>query len=108
MGKKVFIDIDIDGSREAYVRATEFVSTSSIKYGLSSDDVTQLGGREIKELPDIYSSDYEWSAKGRCLAKPQPVTRIIIELHDDVPLATENFLHLCRFATSASCLLLVC
>jgi hypothetical protein len=42
--RAVFLDIDIDGSRDAFKRATEFVATSSIKYGLSTDDVTKLGG----------------------------------------------------------------
>ena len=47
MGKKIFLDVDIDGSRDAFKRATEFVATSSIKYGLSTDDVTKLGGRSL-------------------------------------------------------------
>ena len=48
MGKKIFLDVDIDGSRDAFKRATEFVATSSIKYGLSTDDVTKLGGRSFR------------------------------------------------------------
>jgi hypothetical protein len=42
--RAVYLDIDINGSRDAFKRATEFVATSSIKYGLSTDDVTKLGG----------------------------------------------------------------
>jgi peptidylprolyl isomerase len=95
-GALVFLDIDLDDSRAAYKRACDFVETSSIKYGLSSNILSELGGREKLSIPELYANDYHWSGKGRCQTSPQPATRLIFELfHDDSPLACENFTALC-------------
>ena len=94
--KFVFIDLDINDSRARYKRACEFVASNSIKYGLSSDNIKELGGRELKSLSETYKNDYEWSSKGSIRIKPQPATRLVIELFTvESPLATENFLTLC-------------
>ena len=91
----VYLDIDINDSRGAFERASQFVETSSIKYGLSTNDITTLGGREKISIPDLYMSDYNWKDKGRCQTEPQRVCRMVFELlHEDSPLACENFLAL--------------
>ena len=93
---KCFLDIDVGGSREAFKNATEFVKSNNLKYRLSSDNILELGGREILSLPQLYASDFEWNQRGRMQAKPQKKTRIVIELWPDVaPLACENFAALC-------------
>jgi len=97
MSKYTFIDIDINDSRAAYKRAAEFVETSSIKYGLSSNSILDLGGREMISLPDLYATDFTWCAKGRMQERPQAICRIIFELDfNNSPLAAENFFHLCK------------
>ena len=47
----VFLDIDVDGHRAAHKRAVDFVSANSIKYGLSSADLRELGGSERAREP---------------------------------------------------------
>ncbi|KAF4726599.1 Ubiquitin-like 5 [Perkinsus olseni] len=95
----VFIDIDIDSEisgRSAYARGVDFVSQCNLKYGLSSSDITKLGGSEVARLPELYSSDYEWSQKGPAIFKC-PEDRITIELYDaKAPLDVENFKHLVK------------
>ncbi|KAF4723041.1 Ubiquitin-like 5, partial [Perkinsus olseni] len=52
----VFIDIDIDSEisgRSAYARGVDFVSQCNLKYGLSSSDITKLGGSEVARLPEL-------------------------------------------------------
>ena len=89
-----YLDIDISDSREAYKRATDFVKHNSIKYGLSSDNIKELGGRELLSLPDLYENDYSYN--GNIIVKPQRVCRLVIELYNETsPLAATNFLHLC-------------
>jgi len=93
---KCYLDIDIGDARASFKRASEFVKGNSIKYGLSSEDILKLGGREVKSLPAMYNSDFEWSQKGRMQARPQKATRLVIELFEkEAPLACENFLKLC-------------
>merc|ERR1719499_1935429 len=67
MTSQVFLDIDIDGEREAFELGAAFVDANDIKYSLSSKDVTALGGSEIARLPELFESDYEWSQKGRAI-----------------------------------------
>ncbi len=74
----VFLDVDIDDQRAAYKLAEvrdadhapmlllvnllyvqEFVDKCSIKYGLSSNKLDELGGGERKSLPSTFDSDYE-------------------------------------------------
>ena len=91
-----FLDIDIADNRGAYKRAAQFVEASSIKYGLSSNDLNTLGGRERQSISDLYSNDFLWKDKGPCLASPQRCCRMVFELFtDDSPLACENFFTLC-------------
>ena len=92
----VFLDIDIADNRSSYKRTAQFVEASSIKYGLSSNDLNTLGGRERLSLSDLYNNDFVWKEKGPCLSDPQRCCRMIFELFtDDSPLACENFLTLC-------------
>ena len=92
----VYLDLDLDGSRAAYKRACDFVESSSIKYGLSTNILNDLGGREKQSVQELYASDYTFSGQGRCQVDPQPVTRVVFELcTDDSPLACENFQALC-------------
>lgn len=95
-GRFVFIDIDVNDSRARYQRACQFVENNSIKYGLSADNIKELGGRELKSLQGFFENDFEWSQKGSIRIRPQPSTRLVIELNEvESPLATENFLALC-------------
>ena len=92
----VFLDFDLNGSRARYKRACQFVEENSIKYGLSSDNIKELGGRELKSVPELFANDFDWSAKGSIRIKPQPATRLVIELYEaESPLACENFHALC-------------
>merc|ERR1719201_3089431 len=92
---RVYIDIDIDGELAAYQLGTAFVDANDIKYGLSSKDVTKLGGSEIARLPEMFEGDYEWSQKGKALFR-EPVQKVIIELHEKAsPKACQNFKALC-------------
>jgi peptidylprolyl isomerase len=95
-GCYVFLDIDLNDSRARYRRACQFVEANSIKYGLSSDNLKELGGRELKSVQGFFENDYEWSSKGSIRVRPQPSNRLVIELNTvESPLATENFLSLC-------------
>lgn len=92
----IYLDIDINDSRAAFQRASQFVEETSIKYGLSSPDLNALGGREKLSIPELYMNDYSWKDKGRCQTEPQRVCRMVFELlQDDSPLACDNFLALC-------------
>ena len=92
----IYLDLDVDGSRAAYKRACVFVETCSIKYGLSTNVLNDLGGREKLSVPELYASDFTWSGQGRCQVDPQPHCRLVFQLcPDDSPLACENFLALC-------------
>ena len=48
---RIYIDIDIDDDRAAYNLGVEFVEKNSIKYGLSSNCISDLGGRVIALQP---------------------------------------------------------
>ena len=92
----VFLDIDIDGHRAAHKRAVDFVSANSIKYGLSSADLRELGGSERARLPELFSSDHAWSARGRIELSPAPAERVVIELFAAAaPTCAANFRALC-------------
>jgi peptidylprolyl isomerase len=94
---RCYLDLDIDDARASFARATEFVKTQSLKYGLSSDDILKLGGREVLSLEEMYNNDYYWSQKGPLRTRPQPLCRIIVELYPtQAPLASANFLALCK------------
>lgn len=92
----VYLDLDLCNSRSRYKLACEFVKSNSIKYGLSDPDIKSLGGRELKELHGLFENDFNWSARGTIRIKPQPVSRLVIQLNpESSPLACENFATLC-------------
>ena len=94
--KFCYLDIDVNDSRNAYKRACQFVESNNLKYGLSSNNIRNLGGREMKSLKELYTNDFEWSQKGSIRIRPQPHCRLIVELYfEHSPLACENFYHLC-------------
>ena len=72
-----YIDLNFDGSRAAYARACEFVEHNNLKYSLSSNVLTELGGREKAGVPDLFAADYDYSQKGRVQIEPQPVCRLV-------------------------------
>jgi len=92
---RCWIDIDINGTREAYQRAVDFVGAKNLAYNLTSNWLPELGGSEQKRVKEqLYPNDYEWSQKGRCAVRLPP-SRIVVEVWPDVaPLAVENFVAL--------------
>ena len=93
---RVFLDIDINNQRAAYARAVSFVSSCSLKYGLSSDSLAELGGSERARLPELIASDHAWAAKGRFALDPAPAERIVVELFEAAaPTCVANFVALC-------------
>ena len=91
-----YIDLDVDDSRGAYKRACDFVDKNSIKYGLSTNILQELGGREKLSIPELVENDYTYSSKGRVQTQPQKACRLVFELQPkDSPLAVENFVALC-------------
>lgn len=90
-----YLDIDIDNTRDAYARAVGFVQTKNLAYGLSSNNINNLGGSELARIPELYNDDYEWSQKGRIILA-MPPERIVVKLYrKKAPLAVENFVALC-------------
>jgi len=92
---RCWLDVDINGSREAYQRAVDFVAAKNLAYNLSSNWLPELGGSELKRVKEqLYPNDFEWSQKGRCAVK-MPPQRIYVEVLPEVaPLAVENFVAL--------------
>ena len=104
-GTLVYLDFDFNDSRAAYKRAVDFVEKNSIKYSLSSNVLTELGGREIKSVPELFANDYVWSEAnpGRVITKPQEACRLVFRLDTETsPLACENFLALCSGSKGTS------
>lgn len=63
---RVFLDIDINGTRAAYQRAKEFVAARNLAYNLTSNDLEELGGSEKKRVKEsLYPNDFEWGSKVR-------------------------------------------
>jgi peptidylprolyl isomerase len=92
----VFIDIDIDDNRASYARAVDFVDKNSIKYGLSSNVLSELGGREKISIKELVANDFAYADKGRVQSNPQKGCRLVFELFPtDSPLAVENMIGLC-------------
>ncbi len=89
---RAWLDVDINGSRDAYQRAVDFVAARNLAYNLSSNKLDELGGSEKKRIrSELYPNDYEWAQKGR-IALACPPQRVYLELWPDVaPLAVENF-----------------
>lgn len=96
MASYCYMDIDIGDNRASYKRCCKFVGQNSIKYGLSSTKVKELGGREKLSINELYLNDYNWSKEGKCIVNPQQCTRIVFELFTkEAPNAVENFQALC-------------
>eukprot|EP00039_Didymoeca_costata_P029547 m.25107 g.25107 ORF g.25107 m.25107 type:complete len:250 (+) comp7677_c0_seq2:20-769(+) len=90
-----YLDIDVDGARDAYKLACDFVAATNLTYGWSSQKLADLGGSERARLPDMFEADYEWSKKGKIRLDP-PVERVVIKVNaKDSALAVENFVALC-------------
>jgi peptidylprolyl isomerase len=101
----VYIDLDFENARAAYKRAVSFVSTHSIKYGLSSNILSELGGRELQSVPDLALNDFAWSQAnpGPVITRPQRATRLVFALDaESSPLACENFTALCTGSKGVS------
>ena len=76
----VWMDIDLNGTREAYQRAVDFVAAKNLAYNLKSNNLEELGGSEKKRIKEtLYPNDYEWCNKGR-IALAMPPQRICIEI----------------------------
>ena len=92
-----FLDIDIDGEKAAFKRCREFVKATNLTYGLSSNEVSKLGGSEKARLQELYDNDYDWGSSGqKILVNRVRDVRVIVELYPSKsPLAVENFVALC-------------
>ena len=92
---RVYLDVDIDGWRAAYARATEFVKATNLRYNLTTNVLEDLGGSEKKRVRrDLYPNDFEWCGKGKIVTRRRP-ERLVFELWPDVaPLACQNFIAL--------------
>jgi peptidylprolyl isomerase len=108
-----YLDIDVDSYRMRYAHGAAFVHATSIRYGLSSNDVRKLGGSELPRCIDYYRQDYEWSNNNNSngsttvgnreavFRPPSCGNRIVVQLFWDVaPLACQNFATLCRNGSS--------
>jgi peptidylprolyl isomerase len=93
----VYLDIDINGHRAAHALACEFVEKNSLKYGLSSKVLAELGGSERARLPELFAADYAFAARGRLELLPAPHERLTLALHAAAaPTCADNFLRLCE------------
>ena len=91
-----FIDLDIDGHREKLGACAAFVHATDARYGFSSKDLRALGGSELSRIPELASTDHEWSGTLMETKPPLAGSRIILKLDWEVaPLACENFATLC-------------
>ena len=91
---RCFLCVDVDGAREKFARAQDFVASKNLAYNLSSNVLAELGGSERARLPELFANDWAWAQKGAILLELPP-ERIVVEL-DRVraPLAVENFVAL--------------
>jgi hypothetical protein len=94
---RAYIDVDINGHRDAYQRACAFVAATNLRYGFTSSNLAELGGSERKRVLEFYAEDFEWKDRGRIELDPAPHERVVFELFsDDAPNAVANFIALCR------------
>jgi cyclophilin family peptidyl-prolyl cis-trans isomerase len=94
--RRAFLDIDIGGHRAAHARAAAFVAATSLRYGLSSAALDELGGGERARLAELYASDHEWAPRGPIALAPAPAERLVVELFEEAaPNCCENFAALC-------------
>lgn len=93
--KYCYLDFDIDDTRSKLGQAAAFCQATNQRYGFSSPDLRQLGGSELKRIPDYLQNDHEWKGREITLL-PVKSSRIVVQLNWAVaPLACENFLTLC-------------
>ena len=96
---RAFLCFDVDGHRAAHARLVDFVAANSLKYGLSSSALHELGGSERARLPELYASDHLWAPRGRIELSPAPAERVVVELFERAaPTCVANFLALCTGA----------
>jgi hypothetical protein len=96
MPRCAFLDVDIGGHRAALARAEAFVAATSLRYGLSSPVLAELGGSERARLQELYAADHEWSGRGPIALAPAAAERIVIELFEEAaPNCAANFAALC-------------
>jgi cyclophilin family peptidyl-prolyl cis-trans isomerase len=96
-----FLDLDLDDARSKLARGAAFVHATDTRYGFSSKDLRQLGGSELKRIPEIVETDHEWSSSQQPmqLRPPECGNRLIVELFWNVaPMTCENFATLCNNA----------
>jgi len=94
--RRAFLDVDIGGHRAAHARAEAFVAATSLRYGLSSPALAELGGSERARLPELYAADHEWGARGPIALAPAAAERIVVELLEEAaPNCAANFAALC-------------
>ena len=101
-----YIDFDIHEHRQQLYNASNFVASTNMKYGLSSNQLLELSGSELARISseEIIRNDHEWSALGNQMQFKPPVhgNRIIFQLFWDVaPLACENFATLCYYGSDS-------
>ena len=104
-----FLDLDLDNARERLATAAAFVDATDTRYGFSSNILLKLGGSELSRLPELISTDHEWSTKtaaaqSSVVTKPPAYgNRIVVKLYWDIaPLACENFATLCANGSSSA------
>ena len=91
-----FLDLDINHHRSKLATAAAFVQACDTRYGFSSGDLRNLGGSEVKRIPELLASDHEWSGKEIVCKPTREGNRVVVRLFWDVaPLACENFATLC-------------
>ena len=97
-GTLCYLDFDVDNSLSKRSLTAHFVASTSLRYGLTSNSINDLGGSEIKRLRGYFSADYEFNSRGEI--EPEPMrtnVRIVVKLHtEECPLACENFVKLCE------------
>ena len=94
--RRCFLDVDIGGHRAAHARAAAFVAATSLRYGLSSAALAELGGGERARLAELYADDHDWKDKGPIALAPAPAERVVVELFEEAaPNCCANFAALC-------------
>jgi peptidylprolyl isomerase len=94
--RRAFLDLDVGGHRAAHARAVAFVAATSLRYGLSSPTLSELGGSERARLPELYAADHDFSAQGPLALAPAAAERVVIELfEEEAPNCVANFAALC-------------
>lgn len=100
-----YLDFDINQGRKKLATGAEFVHQNNLTYGLSSNNLLQLGGAEIARLPDLIAHDHQWSTRRQEIRTTSPLegNRLIIKLYWDIaPRACANFATLCANGSSSN------